>query len=241
MKPIIGVTTFYETRPKKVYQCISSHYIEAIERAGGIPFPLPMSEEGIMDYLELIDGLVLSGGEDIAPSYYHEEPSLNLGEVCMARDAFEIKLFLEALARKIPILGICRGHQLINVALGGTLYQDICTQQGSTFNHSAMDLPVETCLHKVTFASESTLCKILKKEEMEVNTLHHQAVKDLGRDLRVTAVSSDGIIEGIEYAGGSVAIGVQWHPEDLVVKSHTHTELFAYLIEAAKGIYKIEE
>lgn len=240
-KPIIGITTLCENRIKRSYQCISYHYIRSIELSGGIPFPLPLSQQGLETYLEVIDGLVLSGGEDIAPSNYKETPLPELGEVCAVRDGFEIKLFLKAIEKKMPVLGICRGHQLMNVALGGNLYQDIHAVQGSSFNHLAVDQPVDTLSHTVTLETTSKLYEILGQKEMQVNTLHHQAIKELGKDLKVAATSFDGLIEGIEYTGGSFALGVQWHPEDLAIKHMDFIKLFDELVKEAgqyKGLYK---
>ena len=241
MKPLIGITTAYEKRTRRAYECLSYNYINAVQLAGGLPILIPtLLNEEIENYLDLIDGLILSGGEDIDPIFYGEEPILQLGELCPERDPFEIKLFKRALERKIPILGICRGFQIINVALGGTLYQDIKVQQGSDFNHLNLMYPVDTLDHEVVLSKESKLYQIMKAERLMVNSLHHQAIYKVGENLKVVGISTDHIIEALEYEGEPFVLGVQWHPEDLVAKDGYFLELFESFVEEIQNKNRIK-
>lgn len=236
MKPLIGITTAYEKRAKRDYECLSYNYIKAVELGGGLPILIPTLLNEEMDrYLDLIDGLILSGGEDIDPTLYGQEPILELGELCPERDPFEMKFFAKALERKIPILGICRGFQIINVALGGTLYQDIKVQQGSGFNHLNLVDTVDTLEHEVTLMQNSKLYQIMGKDRLMVNSLHHQAVNKVGENLKVVGLSFDHIVEALEYEGEPFVLGVQWHPEDLVVKDGYFLELFKAFMEEVKN------
>lgn len=236
MKPLIGITTAYEKRARRDYECLSYNYIKAVELAGGLPILIPtLLNEEIDRYLDLIDGLILSGGEDINPTLYGAEPISQLGELCPERDLFEIKLFTKALERQMPILGICRGFQVINVALGGTLYQDIMVQQGSHFNHLNLINPVDTLQHEVILATDSKLYQIMKKDKLMVNSLHHQAIHKVGENLKVVGLSTDDIIEALEYKGETFVVGVQWHPEDLVAKNGYFLELFETFVEEIKS------
>lgn len=236
MKPLIGITTAYEKRTKRDYECLSYNYIKAVQLAGGLPILIPTLLNEEMDrYLDLIDGLILSGGEDIDPAFYGAEPISQLGELCPERDPFEMKIFVKALERKIPVLGICRGFQVINVALGGTLYQDIKVQQGSHVNHLNLKNPVDTLQHEVILTRDSKLYQVMRKDRLMVNSLHHQAVNKVGENLKVVGVSTDDIIEALEYKGENFVLGVQWHPEDLVVKDGYFLELFKAFIEEIKN------
>lgn len=236
MKPLIGITTAYEKRAIRDYESLSYNYIRAVQLAGGLPILIPTLLYEEMDrYLDLIDGLILSGGDDIEPALYGEEPILELGDVCPERDLFEMKFFDKALERKVPILGICRGFQIMNVALGGTLYQDIKVQQGSGFNHLNLVDPVDTLEHEVTLEQNSKLYQMMGKDRLMVNSLHHQAVNKVGENLKVVGLSSDHIVEALEYEGESFMLGVQWHPEDLVVKDNYFLELFKAFIEEVKN------
>ena len=238
MKPLIGITTAYEKREKRDYECLSYNYIKAVQLAGGLPILIPTLLNEEMDrYLELIDGLIFSGGEDIEPTLYGAEPISKLGEICPERDFFEMKFFNKALERKIPILGICRGFQIMNVAFGGTLYQDIQGQQVSKFNHLNLISPVHNLEHEVTLMKDSKLYEIMGKETLMVNSLHHQAINKVGKNLKVVGLSFDHIVEALEYEGDGFVVGVQWHPEDLVAKDGYFLELFkAFITEVENKI-----
>lgn len=237
MKPFIGITTAYDKRARRDYESLSYNYIRATQLAGGFPILVPTLLYEEMDrYLDLIDGLILSGGDDIDPAYYGEEPISQLGDVCPERDLFETMFVKKALQRRIPILGICRGFQMINVVLGGTLYQDIKTQQGSEFSHLNLVNPVDTLEHEVILEKDSKLYNLMGKERLMVNSLHHQAIDKIGDNLKVVGKSTDHIIEALEYEGDHFVVGVQWHPEDLVVKDNYFLELFnGFMAEVKKN------
>jgi putative glutamine amidotransferase len=235
MRPSIGITTFCEDRPKKVYSSVPYNYLESVYMAGGIPVPLPIisDDEVIETYLGMLDGLLLTGGVDISPLMYGENPIKEVTGISIGRDEFEFKLFKKALEIDLPILGICRGMQLINAACGGTLFQDIYAQRKNTLGHDPYDTPYDTLYHSVRIEKGSKLYEIFEKTNIHVNSFHHQAVKDLGSDIRATAFSSDGIIEGIELDNKSFVVGVQWHPEGLTIKHPEFSSLFNRLVDEA--------
>ncbi|QEK13675.1 gamma-glutamyl-gamma-aminobutyrate hydrolase family protein [Crassaminicella thermophila] len=236
MKPIIGITTFWENRPQKLYNLVSYHYIRSVHMAGGIPILIPLMDDKIAgyEYIKSIDGLILSGGEDISPIVYGENPIEQVKLICDERDGFEINLFLEALKNNLPILGICRGIQIMNVALGGTLYQDIHAQRENTLGHYPKDTPVHNLYHQVHVKNESKIYNVFRQNEIRVNSFHHQAIKEIGNELIETAWAADGIIEAVEHIHKKFVVGVQWHPEDLTVHHPIFLKLFKALIEASK-------
>lgn len=241
MKPVIGITTYLDTtNPMKVYAAVSNSYIHSVLSAGGIPVMLPVVEDTdtAMAYLSVIDGLLLSGGEDVCTMVYGENPIKEVEMFCPQRDAFEIALFSAALEQNIPVLGICRGLQVMNAALGGTLYQDIFVQCSNCLGHLPKKLPVDCLYHTITIEKDSILAAIFEKEEIRVNSYHHQAVKDVAKDFRATAFSTDRVIEAIEHKEKSFVLGVQWHPEDLTIKHPQFMKLFIALVDAAKGRLK---
>ncbi len=212
MKPIIGINCDYEDG-----KCfLKKEYTDAIALAGGIPVILP-----IIDFGFQIDGLLLSGGNDISPEQYGESPHEKTKPVPKQKEDFDFLLVRNALDINLPILGVCYGLQLINVSLGGSLIQDIS-------NH-------RTGMHNVCIDKTSKLYKILGQETIEVNSSHHQAIKSLGNKLRVSAVADDGIIEAIESTDNTYVVGVQWHPERIIRKD-SQIELFRTLINAASRV-----
>lgn len=213
---------------------VGQDYIKAIIQAGGLPFVLPVIEEEdkIFRQMEQLDGLLLSGGFDVNPLLYREEPSRGLEAVCPERDAFEIALVQAARSLQKPLFGICRGQQLLNVALGGTLYQDLPSSLPSVFQHSQKRNPDEAS-HTVEVVAGTKLHHIFGSEKLFTNTYHHQAIKNLAPGLIVNAKSQDGVIEGIEGAEDHFVLGVQWHPELMVEKHPMMLKLFHAFIEAA--------
>lgn len=220
--PVIGITLSvgqYEKGPYKDQSLftLNSHYIQAVVASGAIPVILPVvAEENLLErQLQLIDGLILSGGEDIHPSFYGETPQAALGKTTPERDLFELALARQAHRLHMPILGICRGLQLLNVAFGGTLYQDIPSQL-AIHSHCPIEGPKKTA-HPINIAADSQLRKIFLTDKIIVNSLHHQAVKDMAPGFIGNAYGDDGLVEGIEIAAkDSFVVGVQWHPEQMI-------------------------
>lgn len=234
MKPIIGITTFLESKAKESYESVNYNYIKSVYLAGGIPVLIPIveDEEIVNNYLKSIDGLILSGGEDVSPLMYGENPMEKVQLICAQRDKFEKELFLEALKSNIPVLGICRGLQVMNVALGGTLYQDINTQIENSLGHYQKDTPANNLYHQIKIDDESILFDIFDEKKISINSFHHQSIKKIGNGLEEIAWSVDGVVEGIEHISKDFALGVQWHPEDLAVKYPEFLNLFKALVQA---------
>lgn len=185
----------------------------ALTLAGAQPILLPdLGDEALsVRGLELCDGLLLTGGSDVSPLVYGEEPENEAWRGDHARDLYELALLHEALDTGLPVLGVCRGCQLLNVAFGGTLYQDIATQVEDSLCHRD-PVRYDTMRHDVEISERSALAGILGAGKHEVNSVHHQAIKDLGKGLRAVAFAADGVIEAVEAEEGFV-LGIQWHPE----------------------------
>lgn len=219
---------------------VSKGYIEAIVKVGGEPIIIPTLTDAnsLRNILEEIDGLVLVGGVDFDPSYYQEKAIEKLGEVDSIRDVSDLTLIKLATDLNIPILGICRGEQGLNVAFGGSLYQDIPTQIETKINHSQKEKST-TATHNITILSDSKLAKILGNTSIKVNSLHHQSVKELAKDFRAVAYSEDGVIEAIEAYPHRNILAVQWHPELLITGGDkTMLKLFENLMQDAKTYRK---
>jgi putative glutamine amidotransferase len=242
-RPLIAVTTSELRRPEdvtarpqgeppKLEVALATLYPEAIERAGGIPVIVPLLRpDGIAALLDRVDGVCLPGGPDVQPSAYGAEPHPELGPTEPRVDAVELALVRAADRRKLPILGICRGMQLLNVARGGTLHQHLPDVGAAGIEHRQPDhgsIPT----HRIGTASRSRLRATLGGPGLEVNSFHHQAVHTLGKGLVATAWADDGTIEAIESPGDRLVIGVQWHAEGLLA----HDPLFELLIAAAAGV-----
>ncbi|WP_304507118.1 gamma-glutamyl-gamma-aminobutyrate hydrolase family protein [Anaerotignum sp.] len=225
MQPVIGITPDYDNIAGryKVHQ----DYISAIISAGGYPvmlFPQPVMPP-------FIDGIVFTGGGDIDPLLFHEEPLRESGEISPLRDDFELSLCHLAIQNNIPLLGICRGMQIINIALGGTIFQDISVQTSSTLKHS-QQAPRGYGTHSIIMEKNSLLSSLWGKEKATVNSFHHQAVAVLGDGLRISAKSQDGLIEAIEHIENPFVLGVQWHPE--AMKGEDQRKLFSAFLSAAE-------
>lgn len=237
MRPVIGITTFMMELPKKVYAAVSNNYVCSIQRAGGVPLLLPLSgdHEVLGGYLDIIDGLLLTGGDEgVNPQLYGENPVKELECICPERDEYETYLFDQAIKRSLPVLGVCRGMQLMNVAAGGSLYQDIFTQIKDSLGHLPKQMPVDALYHKILLADGSILRDVFGKSELMVNSFHHQAVKRVADTFKSSAVSQDNIIEAIEHQDHCFAVGVQWHPEDLTAKHPHFLQLFKAFVSATK-------
>lgn len=225
MPPIIAITAKTEELRGRPQTTIPDAYAKAVEEAGGIPLIIPIlgKRENIASIARIAQGFIFSGGDDIHPRYYGEKPLLNLELSPDERTDFEIALFKEVTGLQKPILGICLGTQLINVALGGSLYQDIPAQVHTAINHRST--------HNVTI-SEGTLLHRILAGTIQVMSAHHQSIKILGKGLTASAFSSDGVIEAIEMTDYPFLVGVQWHPEREPDNAQTR-RLFKAFVEAA--------
>ena len=220
-KPIIGITLDEEKSgeySKFPWYAIRKNYIDSVEKFGGIPFPLSHNIKKIDEILNIIDGLIITGGNfDIDPKIYGKSNSYSRNNKDL-RTAYELELCKKSLIKNIPVLGICGGQQLINVVFGGTLIQDISNLNYKTLEHEQLN-PRNQTSHKVYIDPKTRLKKIIKKRSIEVNSAHHQAVDKLGNSLLISSKSKDGIIESIESTKHKWCIGVQWHPEFLITVS----------------------
>lgn len=213
---------------------ISQDYCKAIIQAGGIPvFIPPLAAEIFPDLLGSLDGILFSGGVDIHPQEYSESPHPLLGDVDLERDTFEMQLFRHVWNEtNLPILGVCRGLQVLNVGLGGTLWQDLPSQRPSHVHHSQRDHRYKA-VHPVKVDPESKLADLLSKV-IAVNSLHHQGIKDLAPGLKPVAWSPDGLIEAVEAENHPCRMAVQWHPENLAGPYPEFIKLFEWFVENAK-------
>ena len=197
---------------KRAY--LNTDYIDMVLKAGAVPIVIPLTTEEriIKEIINIVDGVIITGGEDINPLKYNEGPLSLLGEVNDTRDASDMKVLDIAIRERKGVLGICRGCQIINVFFGGTLFQDInYSSSNNLFNHFQKNARINPS-HGINIEKNSFLYKVFGEREL-VNSFHHQSIKSIGINLKVTAISDDGIIEGIEGDFEKLVIGVQWHPE----------------------------
>lgn len=247
MAPVIGVTATLKqdadsvaTRPLGRFVRADLDYVAGVSQAGGVPVILPPLAESAREMARGIDGLVLSGGSDLDSRYYGEEPLPELGTTIPERDAFETAIVEAALGRGLPVFGICRGLQVLNVALGGTLYQDLPSQLNEALIAHRQRMPKWQWTHEVAVDGDSEIAGIMGSESLRVNSYHHQAIKDLaGPLLAVARSSADGVIEAVEYGDFSERwiLGVQWHAEamcDLREQGPENRNLFRAHVEAAE-------
>ena len=228
-KPIIGISAsmIFEEKDELFlgdkYSCVAHSYVDAIYKSGGIPVVLPILKDvsAIREQVKLLDGIVLSGGRDVDPHFYGEEPLEKLEAIFPERDVHETALIKTATDLKKPIFAICRGMQILNVACGGTLYQDISYAPGEHIKHYQIGSPYQAT-HSIKIDKNSILFKMADKSEIErVNSFHHQALKQVAKGLKVVATAPDGIIEAVEAEDedGTFVMGVQFHPEMMFDKS----------------------
>lgn len=232
-KPIIGITPGYCTETKK-YD-LPPEYTNAVLSAGGIPIILPFTAdpEVIQQLVDTCDGFIFSGGHDVAPWIYGEQPWYSLDVLAPLRDMVEVALFKPVFDSKKPIVGICRGMQVISSCLGGKLYQDLPTDyiKPQEIKHVQSEKPIFPT-HSVNIVAGSALEKVLGTSKLEVNSLHHQAVKTLGEGLVVTATAPDGLIEAATAPDHPYLCLTQWHPEELYPQCKASQNLFASFIRA---------
>jgi putative glutamine amidotransferase len=243
-KPMIGVTVseirakedaqrVRHGEPTQTEMTLGLSYMRAVERAGGLPVALPpLRSENVDPLLEQLSGLLLTGGPDLDPACYGAEPDPELGPIDHDADVFEIELCRQADRRGLPILGICRGSQVLNVARGGTLYQHLPDVTDGTIEHRQSE-PGDRTTHEVRVSPDSGLAQTTGGGPVNVNSFHHQAIKRLGLDLRAVAWAKDGVIEAVEGPDGHFVLGVQWHAETLVDKAE-QLALFERLVAAAE-------
>jgi len=212
------------------------NYMQAVTAAGGIPLVLPLTGDktDIEALAHLCDGFLFTGGPDVHPAIFGEETMRYCGEISEKRDMLEMQLLKEVIQLDKPVFGICRGIQLINVALGGSLYQDIPAQvEGEPIAHSQQP-PYDVSVHTVNVERESPLFDIMNQEKFLVNSMHHQAIKDLAPSLKSAAKSRDGLIECVYMPGKSFFLAVQWHPEYLWQIHQDQQKIISAFVDASK-------
>ena len=232
MKPTIGILP--NINDEGIIS-LDRAYVQAISRVGGIPIVLPYAQdlEPLYQMIDCLDGILLTGGGDISPSYYGEEPHEKTGKPCALRDKLDFACFDYAFKKKKPILAICRGIQVANVALGGTLYQDLPSQFDGKILHKQMEGKFEPS-HSAKVKRGTPLCTLIGKQKMVVNSFHHQAIKRLAEGLEGMAFSEDNLIEAVFWNGGQYLRGFQWHPERLCDFDEDNRKLFKEFIESCR-------
>jgi putative glutamine amidotransferase len=236
-RPLIGVS--YGSPDAEGWQAKAEPYLGALLAAGARPLPLPAGLDGerLAAKLGELQGLLMCGGPDVDPRLYGEQAQGLSGPADHRRDQDEIALVMAAVPAGLPVLAICRGVQILNVALGGTLYQDLRSQVPRALPHPSKERqqPVDrgAVVHAVSIQSASLLAGCLAGEEAQVNSLHHQAAKDVAPGLQAVAWAPDGVIEALEMPGRRFVVGVQWHPEEMTGTSQQARSLFSCLVEAA--------
>ncbi len=217
-------------------------YLHAVESAGGLPLMIApnLAEDTLRQIYERLDGVLLIGGGDVDPTLYGLTSAdlVELRSVDATRDSSEIALTHWALADDKPLLGVCRGIQVMNVALGGTLYRDIATEYGTVVDHDRENVGMYRLEgHKVTVRDGSRLSVLLGSETVPVNSFHHQAIRELSHELTATALSTDGLVEGVEQLNARFFVGVQWHPEVMYDDSEPMRRLFSgFIAQAGKSV-----
>ncbi len=242
-RPVIGIATqTLAAVPGERPACwvMGRSYIEELRKVGAIPWIIPLvphDTETLQQIFERLDGVFITGGVDVDPSHYGESKLPLCGETDPDRDAVEMGLLRHALDRNLPILAVCRGIQILNVTCGGTLYQDVTSQVPAALKHDhfpTVEKPSRKFLaHEISVKPQSRLGGILGDEVVPVNSMHHQAIKNLAPNLTPTAFATDGIIEAVESMDGGYLIAVQWHPEELTESHPGMARLFSSFAEAA--------
>lgn len=238
-RPLIGLTSYrLKSERGRVLDGLMPPYAEAVQAAGGIPvlIPLTLENDDFQELCSRMDGIVLPGGGDIDPVHYGGDQNGKIYGITPDRDRVELGIARQLVDDDQPFLAICRGHQVLNVAQGGTLFEDILDQMDGADQHAYFDHPDRGHTpHTVEIMPDSWLAEIMgAQKERPVNSLHHQGIKDLGKDLIVSAVSPDGLAEGIEIPGHRFAVGVQWHPEEMQAHDTDMANLFKAFIDACK-------
>lgn len=230
-KPVIGVTPLWDEEKQSIWMLPG--YTDGIQSAGGVPVILPLTddEEVLGQLAESLDGLLITGGQDVNPALYGAERSPKTEETSTLLDRMEQILLEKFLELDKPVLGICRGIQFLNVYFGGTLYQDI-KEELKQEHHQ--DHPYDHFWHLVDITPGSPLSDILGKKDIEVNSIHHQAIHDVAPDLKVMATTEQGLVEGLYLPGKKYVLGIQWHPEYMYKTDENSQKIFASLVEASE-------
>lgn len=245
MRPLIGIPCHadYADGTRRPIYCNNRAYVHAIEYAGGVPILIPFLDDfTLLDtLLPRLDGLLLSGGVDIDPVVYEEAPHPLCDQPDKELDELELRLANWALQEDIPTLGVCRGIQILNVALGGTLYQDIDDLCPGSLHHSQRQHPRDYLAHRVNVLPGSRVEQLLGPDSFMVNSLHHQAIHTPGRDVVISGTADDGIAEMLEVTGRRFIIAAQFHPEEIYLKEAASARLFAAFVQACSLDSIIEE
>ncbi len=232
-RPVIGITSVHNESYGS--NQLAFNYSRAVEKAGGVPLVIPSLEDrdNIIELVSYFHGLLLSGGGDPDPFIFHQEPLPQQGTIEPQRDKLEIILVKESLKKDLPLLGICRGMQVINIAAGGTIYQDLGSQRKKVIKHM-QQAPRWYPTHKVSLARESKLAFIMGMEELRVNSFHHQGVARVAPGFMACAHARDGVVEALEHPEKKFVLGVQWHPEAMWFRDNNMLKLFTHLIAASQ-------
>ncbi len=230
MRPIVGVMPLWDEEKNSIWMLPG--YLEGIEKSGGIPMIFPMTQEleEVEGLCDLCQGFLLTGGQDVKPSYYGEKSLPGLVS-CQVRDRMERMVLKHALKKDKPVLGICRGIQLMNVYLGGSLYQDLPKQRPSDLEHRQKP-PYDEPIHAVKVVEDTPLSDCLKEEKIEVNSYHHQAIKDLSPELTAMAYAEDQLVEAVYREESSFFWGIQWHPEYSFETDKNSRKIFQGFVDA---------
>lgn len=233
--PVIGILPLWDEKKESLW--MYPGYIQSLEEMGAITMILPLTDKShILDYfVRTCDGFLLTGGHDVSPALYQKEAATYCGPTCPLRDSMDSYIFMQAVKADKAVLGICRGIQLMNVALGGTLYQDLPVEAPSEVDHH-MAPPYDREAHTVRLTKEAPLSSLLSAEEISVNSCHHQAINTLARLLKPMGYAPDGIIEAVYMPDKKFVWGVQWHPEFFYKVSEENRKLLKAFLSAAKKI-----
>ncbi len=236
-RPRIGVTSWHHPDREERWEYVRDNYTRSVYRAGGLPiiFPMPGTDPTVLDeYLASVEGLLFTGGEDVHPEFYGEAVRPKCEDIDRERDLYELGLAKRALERGIPTFGICRGLQLLNVACGGSLYQDLSERPETRHEHRTKREERARLRHGVRIVPETRLRQIVGEDALKVTSTHHQLINRLGDGLKATAFADDGIIEAIELPSHPFFLAVQWHPERMADTDTNQLALFGALVQAAR-------
>ncbi|MDO5021871.1 MAG: gamma-glutamyl-gamma-aminobutyrate hydrolase family protein [Eubacteriales bacterium] len=231
--PIIGLCADWDVEKQRPE--LTNSYVEAVTMAGGTPIILPLvkSDATRLEMLDALDGIVFTGGDDLESARFNQPQHKKSDKPNLMRDEQEYFLMNNVIKRRMPALCICRGMQLLNCFLGGDMYQDIEEMLDTNIDHAQFKIS-NGFIHYVDTVKDSRLYNIVNKERLNVNSRHHQAVKNISPKLRANAISQDGIVEGLEFIEDMPILALQWHPESLVLRDESSRKIFAWLIDTCK-------